>query len=444
MSQPTPITHAQVFQIAWPIILANAAVPLLGIVDATVIGNTGNAATLGAIALGAVIMNFVYWGFGFLRMGTTGITAQALGAGDDVELAATVGRAALMAGALGLFLLLLQWPLGWAIFQVFPASETVETGARTYFEIRVWGAPAALFGFAALGWFIGIKHSGYVLVLQVLLNGLNILLDVWFVVGLDMGVAGVAYGTVIAEWTMAAAAAFLIWHEMKKRGLHVNLERVKEAAPLIRMIAVNRDIFIRTLALVGGFTLFNWESARMGDLPLAANFILMQFIMFGAFFLDGFAYAVEALVGESVGAKNPSRLRQAVRKSTEWAIGTAVLLALGTWVFGSLIIHAMTNVEEVRATAHIFLWFVIIYPLIGVWPFQFDGIFIGATRTQDMRNAMILSFLIFLGAWYVLTPLWGNWGLWTAFLIFLSARGVTLGYLYPALAREVAGPDKSA
>ncbi|MBL4633865.1 MAG: hypothetical protein JKY56_08325, partial [Kofleriaceae bacterium] len=155
-----------------------------------------------------------------------------------------------------------------------------------------------LFGFAALGWFIGIKHSGYVLVLQLLLNGLNIALDVWFVMGLNMGVAGVAYGTVIAEWTMAIAAALLILREMKKRNLHINIDRLKQTAPLVRMIAVNRDIFIRTLALVGGFTLFSWESARMGDLPLAANFILMQFIMFGAFFLDGFAFAVEALVGE--------------------------------------------------------------------------------------------------------------------------------------------------
>ena len=436
-----PITHAQVFAIAWPIILANAAVPLLGIVDAAVIGNQGSASALGSIAIGALIMSFVYWGFGFLRMGTTGITAQALGAGDGVELTATMGRAALMAGALGLALMILQWPLQLIIFEIFQGSDEVEAGAKIYFGIRIWGAPAALFGFAALGWFIGIKHSGYVLVLQLLLNGLNILLDIWFVVGMDLGVAGVAYGTVIAEWSMAAAAAFLIWREMRKRGLRFDLERLKDAAPLIKMIAVNRDIFIRTLALLGGFALFNWESARMGDLPLAANFILLQFISFGAFFLDGFAFAVEALVGEAVGAKEPTRLRQAVRKSTEWAFGTAIFLALGTWIIGPYAIDALTNVEEVRATANTFFLFAVIYPLLGVWPFQFDGIFIGATRTKDMRNAMVASFLIFILAWYVLTPLWGNWGLWIAFLIFLSARGVTMGLLYPGLAREAAASD---
>ncbi len=440
MKDLKPITHGQVFSIAWPIILANASVPLLGIVDAAVIGNQGSAAALGSIAIGALIMSFIYWGFGFLRMGTTGITAQALGTGDDAELSATLERAAVMAGLLGLALLLLQWPIQILIFNLFQGTEAVESGAQTYFQIRIWGAPAALFGFAALGWFIGIKQSGYVLALQFLLNGLNIVLDIWFVVGLDMGVAGVAYGTVIAEWTMAIAAAALILREAKRRGLRFHLERLRDPAPLLKMIAVNRDIFIRTLALLGGFVLFNWESARMGDVPLAANFILLQFISFNAFFLDGFAFTVEALVGEAVGAKNPARLKQAVRKSTEWALGTALLLALGFWIVGPYAIDALTNVPEVRALAGEFFWFVVLYGVIGVWPFQFDGIFIGATRTKDMRNAMVLSFTIFIAAWALLTPLYGNTGLWVAFVIFLSARAITLGFLYPGLAREAAAP----
>jgi MATE family multidrug resistance protein len=323
---------------------------------------------------------------------------------------------------------------------VFQGTEEVESAARTYFTIRIWGAPAALFGFAALGWFIGIKHSGYVLVLQILLNGLNAVLDIWFVVGLDMGVAGVAYGTVIAEWTMAGAACLLILREFRKRGLTIELARLRAAAPMLKMIAINRDIFIRTLALLGGFALFNWESARMGDVPLAGNFILLQFISFGAFFLDGFAFAVEALVGDAVGAKDPERLRQAVRKSTQWAFGTALLLAGATLIIGPYAIEALTTAPDVRAAALAFLGFAVLYPLIGVWPFQFDGIFIGATRGPDMRNAMLMSFGIFILAWYVLTPLFGNFGLWCAFLIFLSARAVTLGLRYPALAREAAAP----
>ncbi len=439
MNEKPPLTHRQVFDIAWPIILANSAVPLLGIVDTAVIGNQGSAAALGAIAIGALIMTFVYWAFGFLRMGTTGIAAQALGADNGPELAATMGRAALLAGALGLSLFILQIPLSIGIFGIFQGTAEVEAGAHTYFQIRIWGAPAALFGFAALGWFIGIKHSGYVLALQILLNGLNAGLDVWFVMGLDMGVAGVALGTVIAEWVMAGAALLLIWREMKKRSIRIELELLRKAEPLVRMIAVNRDIFIRTLALLGGFVLFNWESARMGDVPLAANFILLQFISFGAFFVDGFAFTVEALVGEAVGAKSPTRLRQAVRKSTEWALATAIMLSLGTYLAGPYLIDLFTNVAEVRETAKAFFLFAVIYPLIGVWAFQLDGIFIGATRTPDMRNAMVLSFAIFVGVWAVLTPAFGNLGLWVAFLIFLSTRAITMGLLYPALAREAAG-----
>jgi len=434
----TSITHGQVFRIAWPIILANAAVPLLGIVDTAVIGHLGSAAALGAIAIGALIMNFIYWGFGFLRMGTTGISAQALGAQNNAELGATVGRAIIIAGIVGSLLLLLQVPLSLMIFNIFQGTEEVETAARTYFEIRIWGAPAALFGFAALGWFIGVQHSGYVLALQLLLNGLNAALDIWFVAGLDLGVAGVAYGTVIAEWTMACAASFLILREFRKRGLKLDITRLKAAAPMIKMVAINRDIFIRTLALVGGFALFNWESTRMGDVTLAGNFILLQFISFGAFFLDGFAFAVEALVGEAVGARNPARLREAVIKSTQWALGTSMMLALLTWTLGPFVIVALTNVPEVQAAAIAFLAFAAIYPLIGVWPFQFDGIFIGATRGADMRNAMLMSFGAFVIAWYVLTPLYGNTGLWIAFLIFLSARAITLGLRYPRLAREAA------
>lgn len=440
MTAKTSITHAQVFSIAWPIILANAAVPLLGIVDTAVIGNQGSAAALGAIAIGALIMNFVYWAFGFLRMGTTGIAAQAVGADDGPELAATIGRAAVIAGGVGAALFVLQVPLSFVIFHVFQGTTEVEAAAKTYFTIRIWGAPAALFGFAALGWFIGIKHSGYVLALQLLLNGLNAALDVWFVIGLDMGVAGVAYGTVIAEWIMAGAAVLLILREFRKRGLVIEIGRLRETVPMVKMIAINRDIFIRTLALLGGFALFNWESARMGEIPLAANFILLQFISFGAFFLDGFAFAVETLVGDAVGAKNPARLHAAVRKSTQWALGTAVLLAAGTWIAGPYAIEALTNVTEVREVALAFLVFAAVYPLIGVWPFQFDGIFIGATRGPDMRNAMLMSFGIFVVAWYVLTPPFGNVGLWCAFLIFLSARAVTLGLRYPALAREAAAP----
>ncbi len=429
-----PITHGHVFAIAWPIILANAAVPLLGIADTAVIGNFDTTTSLGGLGIGALIFNIIYWGFGFLRMGTTGLTAQALGAENTEEIVATFGRAIIIAAAISLSLIALQVPLATLIASVFQGSTEVEAAAKTYFLIRIWGAPAALFGFACLGWFIGLKRSGYVLALQLLLNGLNIGLDVLFVAGFEWGVAGVAWGTVIAEWVMAFAAALLILRKLKRRGWRIDWPRLRDPIPLLRMIAVNRDIFLRTLALLGGFVVFQWESARLGDVTLAANYILLQFIGFGAFFLDGFAFAVEALVGEAIGAKNRKRMSEAVRKSTEWALGTALLLACGTFLLGPFAIMALTTDPLVRNAATAFFGFAVIYPLIGVWPFQFDGIYIGATWTAAMRNAMALSFGIFLVAWWVLTPLWGNLGLWIAFLIFLSARGLTMGLAYPRLA----------
>jgi MATE family multidrug resistance protein len=436
------LSYRRVFLIAWPIILANAAVPMLGIVDTAVIGHLGSAAPLGAIAIGAQIFSFLYWGLGFLRMGTTGLTAQADGAGDSVEIKAVLARALLIAVGLGAAFLLCQIFLAAGAFLVFRTSDEIEGLARSYFFIRIWGAPATLASYAILGWFIGLRETRLVLILQIFLNALNIFLDVLFVVGFGWGVRGVALGTLISEWAAAALGLALVFFSLR-RGLissepgHIDVARVLRPQALLATLRINQDIFLRTLLLIGAFAWFTRQGARAGDLVLAANYVLLQFLSFSAFFLDGFAFSAEALVGHAVGKASRTRLTRAVRLSTILAAATAVLTAVLFAVAGPRLIDALTNVSEVRWLAREFLPYVVFHPLVGVWCFQLDGIFIGATRSADMRNAMIVSFLLYIVTWRLLWPSLGNHGLWSAFILFFVARGVTLAARYPTLLRTV-------
>jgi MATE family multidrug resistance protein len=429
-------------RIAWPIILANIAVPLLGVVDTAVIGHLGQTAPLGAIAIGAQIFSFIYWGLGFLRMGTTGLTAQADGAGDSAEVRAALGRALVIALALAALLIALQRPLAAGAFMVFETSPEIERLARSYFSIRIWGAPATLVGYAVLGWLIGLRDSRSVLVLQIFLNALNIALDLLFVVGFGWGVRGVAIGTLISEWSAALLALALVAFKLRSSGSlrsapAVDLPGLLRPRPLLATLRVNQDIFLRTVLLISAFAWFTRQGARAGDAVLAANHVLLQFLAFSAFFLDGFAFATEALVGQAVGRKSRPQLRHAVRLSSTLAVATAAATTLAFALLGAAIIDALTNVAEVREFARRFLPYAVLHPVVGVWCFQLDGIFIGATRTADMRNAMIVSFCIYLGIWWLL---WGplqNHGLWIAFLVFFVVRGVTLAVRYPALLRSV-------
>jgi MATE family multidrug resistance protein len=441
-SVPGRLSYRRVMDIAWPIVLANIAVPLLGVVDTAVIGHLGLTAPLGAIAIGAQVFSFLYWGLGFLRMGTTGLTAQADGAGDAGEVRASLGRALVIGLVLATLLLALRRPLATAAFLVFETSPEIERLARSYFSIRIWGAPATLVGYAVLGWLIGLRETRMVLVLQVFLNALNIALDLLFVVGLGWGVRGVAVGTLISEWSAALLAVALVAVTLRSSG---SLRRPRNAdligllrpRPLLATLRINQDIFLRTVLLISAFAWFTRQGARAGDTVLAANHVLLQFLAFSAFFLDGFAFAAEALVGQAVGARSRERLDHAVRLSSTIAVTTAAATTLLFALFGSAIVTALTNVVEVREVARRFLPYAALHPVVGVWCFQLDGIFIGATRTADMRNAMIASFIIYLGVWWLLwTPL-GNHGLWIAFLLFFVARGVTLAVRYPALLRSV-------
>lgn len=436
---PRPITHRAVLAIALPIVAANISTPLIGIVDTAIIGQLGDAYYIGAIAIGALIFNFLYWAFAFLRMGTTGFTAQAAGAGDADEMRAVLGRALLVAAGAGVALVVLQGLIGWASFEIIDASADVERHAQTYFAIRIWSAPAALFNFAVLGWFIGLGRTGLGLSLQLVLNITNIVLDAVFVLWLDMGVSGVALGTVIAELTAAGAGAIAIRYELGRRGGDWDWARIRDPGRLRHTMAVNGDILVRTLCVLFAFSFFTAQSAKEGDIVLAANTVLMNLVSLSSYLLDGFAYAAETLAGQALGARSRARFHRAVIVSSLWSGVIAVIVCLIFFVFGQAMIDAMTVNEEVRETARTYLFWAAISPVVGVACFQLDGVYIGATRTRDMRNYMLLSVVLYLVAWWTLTPVLGNHGLWIAIMVLLSARGVTLGYRYPALLRDLFG-----
>ncbi|HEY0340438.1 MAG TPA: MATE family efflux transporter, partial [Steroidobacteraceae bacterium] len=393
-SAKPPLTHRAVLAIAVPVMISNVSTPLIGVVDTAIVGHYPNPVYIGAVAVGSLIFTFVFWGFGFLRMGTTGLTAQALGARDDTELAAGLGRALLIAAGAGAGLILLQWPIREAAFTLLGASPQVERLARGYFDVRIWAAPATLANYALLGWFIGLGRTDIGLVLQLILNLTNMALDMIFVLGFGWDVRGVAFGTTLAEYSAAAAGVVIaVWH-LRRSGGHWSLPRILSPERLRRVFAVNGDIMIRSLALIAVFVWFTSAGARQGDVTLAGNSILMQFIAACAFFLDGLAFAAEALVGRAVGAAQRGGLTLAARMTTLWAAAVAVLLTSMLALCGPLFIDGLTVDTAARAAARAYLPWAAAAPLLGVWAFQLDGIFIGATRTADMRNAMLVSLAI--------------------------------------------------
>jgi MATE family multidrug resistance protein len=439
--------HVRVWALAGPIILSNLSTPLLGAVDTAVVGHLPDPAYIGGVAVGAVIFNFLYWGFGFLRMGTTGFTAQAFGAEDTAELRAALARPLLLAFTLGALLILLQAPIGWLAFALFEASDRVEDFARSYYAIRIWSAPAALANYAMLGWLLGTRRAGAVLFIQVVLNGINILLDLVFVLGLGWGVEGVALASLLAELGAMALGLAVVARALKAGGGSWDWPRIASRERLAVLLRANLDIFLRTLCLLGAFAYFTARSATMGDVLLAGNAILLQLQSFTACGLDGFAHAVEVLASNALGARSRPAFREAVRVSTLWAFGTAGAVTGLYLVLGAPIVALFTDLEAVRRAAEVYLPWVVVAPLVSVWSFQLDGIFIGATRTSEMRNAMMLSLAIYLGACWVLVPTLGNHGLWLAFTIFMIARAASLGWLYPRVersicSREDTGPRK--
>ncbi len=425
----------KVFHIAWPIILSNLSTPLLGLVDTAVIGNLGDAALIGAIALGGIIFSFLYWGFGFLRMGTTGLVAQAQGAGDETEVKAAFYRAFLIGALIGSLLLALQSPLGYLAFQMLDGSPAVESAAHAYLRIRIWGAPVSLAHLAIMGFLLGQQDTRSLLLIQVVLNGTNIILDFVFVLGFGWDVQGVAAATVISEFIAICLGTYIVMGRIRSLSetYLVPYRTLLDRSSLRRMFVVNRDIMIRTLCLIFAFAWFANQGAQSGDIILSANAILMQLVSFSAFFLDGFALAAESLVGHAIGSNDELNLNVAIRLSTELGAMTALILSLSIWLLGTPVIHLLTNIVEVRETAHQYLVWAAIAPILSIWCYLLDGIFIGATRTVEMRNAMIISLLSFLTAWYWLHGQFGNHGLWMSLHVYFIARGLTLWFYLPGL-----------
>lgn len=428
--------HRQVWRLAVPNILSNLTIPLLGAVDAAVIGHLG-AAEIGAVTVGATIFSFLYWAFSFLRMGTTGFAAQSHGAGDTNELLAVFGRGALLGLSFGVLIVALHWPLIEASLWLIAPSDAVTPLARDYLVLRIWAAPAALFNLAVLGWLMGRQRMVAALVVQVLINGANIALDVVLAVWLGMGVAGVGLATAIAQVIGLGAGLWLVAHEAKTINAAWPWSAILDWPRLAAVMRVNRDIFIRTLCITGSFALFTSIGARFGDVILAANGVLMLLQAFLAYGLDGFAHAAEALVGQAVGARDRHGFAAAVRISTLWAALVALGYGVVYWLLGPLFVDLITSVADVRLTARDYLVWAMVSPLVSIWSYQLDGIFIGATRGPAMRNAAIMAMATYLVALIALVPLWQNHGLWLALMILMVARAAWLGAYYPQLARDV-------
>jgi len=427
------VTHARVFAIAGPAMLANLTTPLLGIVGTAVIGRLGEAHLLGAVAISALVFDCIFWIFGFLRMGTVALTAQALGANDTVEQRAVLARALLIAAFVGVAMIALQVPLATAIYRLMGGSAAVTEAAQAYFFVRIWSAPFALASYAVLGWLVGLARTGLALMLQIAVNVINMAVTAWLVLYAGLGVNGAALGCVVAEiagFVASLAVAFVLLRGKAGFGWAQVLDRGK----IVRMLAINRDIMIRTIALIAAFAFFTAQGARAGDTLLAANAVLHNFTLIGSFFLDGFATAAQQLCGQATGARDRTGFGRSVRLILAWGAGFGLATTLLFLAAGNLLIDVMTSSAEVREAARQFMLFAALAPAAGVLAYAYDGIYIGATWARDMRNLMIAALAIYFAAWWCLMPL-GNAGLWWALLIFLLARGLLQGARYPALLR---------
>lgn len=434
-SVPDPSTDrsefARVWALAWPLILSNLTVPLVGAVDMAVIGHLDDPAFIGGVALGTLLFNYVYWGFGFLRMGTTGLAAQAHGAGAEDEVRAVLARALILAAIFGALIALLRAPIAEAAFTILDGSDAVHGHAGDYFVIRALAAPIALANTALLGWFLGLQNARYGLIQQVVINGVNAGLDIWLVFGLGMDVEGVAWAAVIGQAVGLGVGLVLVRRLLRRTGGRFVRGRILDISRIRAMMAVNRDIFLRTVCLLTGTAFFMDRSASLGEVALAANAVLMIFQMLSAFAMDGFAHATEAIVGKAIGERDRRRLDAVVRAGTLCAALVAVVFSLLFALFGGLLIDALTGIESVRAAAGSHMIWAALLPVISIWAFQLDGIFIGATRTAEMRNAMIVSLAAFVAVGLPLTASFGNHGLWAAYTAFMAARALSLWFYFP-------------
>ncbi|CAA0113787.1 DNA damage-inducible protein F [Starkeya nomas] len=428
------VSSRRFLTIALPATLAQMTTPLLGLVATGAIGRLGDAALLGAVAVGALLFDFVFWIFGSIRMGTAGLTAQALGRRETMELRAVLVRALLIAAAIGLVLILVHAPLSSLAFLAMGASEEVHVAAALYFSVRILSAPFAIGNFAILGWLVGIARTDIGLGLQILIAAVNAAATVLLVLHWDFGIAGAAAANVLAEAVGTlfglGAAARLIGRDWR-----MPWRAVLDRARLIETVAVNSDIMIRTALIMSVLLFFTAQGARQDDATLAANAVLYNIVMVTAFFLDGFATAAEQICGQSVGAKDGPGFRRAVRMVLFWGFGFAAPATLLLMAGGGGVIDLLSANEDVRRVGREFLPLAALTPLLGVAAFAYDGIYAGSTWARDMRNLMFPAVALFFLAWWLTLPL-GNTGLWLAYLIFMAGRGLFLALRLPALERR--------
>jgi multidrug resistance protein, MATE family len=417
--------------------IANLTTPLIGIVSTIAIGRLGDATLLGGVAIASVIFDCLFWLFAFLRMSTVAFTAQALGAGEAQEIRAILVRGFAIAALVGACLIALQIPLAAVLLGAMGGSEGVTRAAKSYFTIRIWSAPLALANYVVLGWLIGQARAKLALTVQIAINLINVTATAWLVLGLDAGIAGAAIAAVIAE-AAGLVLGILIARRLTDGQPAVPRAALLDRAKLMRMLSVNRDIMIRTASLIAVFLFFTAQGARAGDVTLAANAVLNNFLLISAFFLDGLANAAEQLCGRAYGARDGSGFSSAVRLVIRWGFGFALAVSATYALLGPSLIDIMTANADVRHSARDYLPFVVLSPLLAVFAFAYDGIYIGATWARDMRNLMMLSLSIFLTAWLALRS-FGNAGLWGAFLVHYAARGGLQALRYPAMLRASFG-----
>ncbi len=411
-------------------ILSNVSVPLLGMVDTGVTGHLEDASYLGAVAVGSMIFGILYMGVNFLRMGTTGIAAQRFGANDFDGLRVALGQALIVALVIATALLVLQSPIGDIAISLIGADARVAGFTDQYFSIRIWSAPATLANFAILGWFLGLQNARVPLVIVLVINITNIILDLVLVILVGMKVDGVAIASVIAEFTGLAVGIGFVVRELKRHSGHWIVSKLTTLSEYTAFFAVNANLFVRTMALVFTFAFFTAQGARQGGLVLAANAVLMNLQHLLAFALDGFAHAAEAMVGKAVGEKNRAALQRSVALALRLSLIVAVGFSIFFWLLGPYLIALLTDIPDIRTMSLRYLPWLVLSPLVAVWSYLYDGVFVGATLAREMRNIMLISaFVIFIPAWYVLQFL-GNDGLWLSFMLFMASRGIGMHLYY--------------
>ena len=412
------------WRIAAPMILSNISVPLLGMVDTGVTGHLESPAYLGAVAIGGTIFTFLYFGMNFLRMGTTGIAAQSYGAEDYEGLRVSLGQALVVSLAIAIAILLLQIPISKFALTLLGGDVETQQHAATYFFVRVWSAPGTLANFALIGWFLGMQNARVPLAIFLTINITNIALDLLFVMGLGMKVEGVALASVIAEYSgLVVGGAFAI-SALRRHAGHWPLARLTKLYAYRAFFSVNANLFIRTMALLFTFGFVTAQGARLGPAILAANAVLMNFQNLTSLGLDGIAHAAEAMVGKAIGQKDKESLQHTVNLTLRWSLIFAAGFTLVYLLGGPLIVRILTDIPDVRETAMVYLPWLIASPLISVWCFLYDGVYVGMTRAREMRNIMVVSTIaVFLPLWF-LTQSFGNHGLWFALLAFMASRGI--------------------